>query len=198
MSNLFDTANAPTTEPVQIIAGDYTAWKRADLGSDYPNSTYTLKYHARSEGVPAREIEISAAADGADYLVELPSATTGAYTVANYHWDAFIVRNADSERVRIDSGLWSVVADKATSSDDPRTLPLKMLAAIEQALLNRADNHQLDVLAYDLGVEASATRNPEKLLDHRRYWQRELVKANQRARARKGQGHSGTIKVRFK
>jgi hypothetical protein len=194
--NVFDTSNAPTTEPVEIIAGDYTSWKRADLGTDYPPADYELSYVARSEGTPARKITINAAADGTDYLVELSSNTTAAYTVANYHWDAYITRTSDSARARIDSGIWTVSPNKTESADDPRSLPLKMLAHIEAALLHRADQHQLDVLDYSIG-ETNASRDPAKLLIHRNYWQKELIKINRRERARKGLAHSGTVKVRF-
>jgi hypothetical protein len=194
--NVFDTSNAPTTEPVEIIAGDYTSWKRVDLGTDYPPASYTLSYVARSEGTPARKIDITASADGTDYLVELSSATTGAYTVANYHWDAYITRNSDSARARIDSGIWTVSPNKTESADDPRSLPLKMLAHIEAALLHRADQQQLDVLDYSIG-ETNASRDPAKLLMHRAYWQKELIKINRRERARKGLSHSGTVKVQF-
>jgi hypothetical protein len=196
MGNLFDTTNAATTEPVEIIAGDYIAWKRTDLGTDYPPASYTLSYTARSEGTPARKISITASADGADYLVELSSATTLEYTAANYHWTAYITRNSDSARITIDTGIWTVRPDKATSADDPRTFARKMIALIETALLNRASNEQLDVLAYDLGIDASATRDPAKLLEHRTYWQRELVKENRKIAARKGSGGS-KIGVRF-
>ncbi len=197
MSNAFDTTNAPTTEPVEIIAGDYTTWRRTDLSTDYPPAEYTLSYEARSEGTPARRITIEAAESNGDYLVELTSATTLGYLVANYHWDAFIIRNSDTNRVRIDSGMWSVLADKATSADDPATFAKKMLNQIEAALLHRATNQQLDVLAYSLNIDVSATRDPAKLLEHRAYWQRKLVIANRKIRARKGQSHSGYRRVRF-
>jgi hypothetical protein len=198
MINVFDTSNAPTTEPVEITAGDYTVWKRTDLSSAYPVAEYDLSYECRSEGVPSRLISIAAAADGDDYLITLASAATLIYVVANYHWTAFITRKSDDERVAIDTGRFTVTADKATNAkDDPATFAQKMLNRIEEALLHRADNQQLDVLAYSLGVDSSATRDPEKLLVHRAYWQRELVKANRKARARKGLSHSGVIRTRF-
>ena len=47
MSNAFDSANYPETEPATIIAGDRIAWKRTDLGGDYPPASYALSYKAR-------------------------------------------------------------------------------------------------------------------------------------------------------
>lgn len=197
MPNAFDITIAPTREPTEIIAGNFIAWRRTDLSTDYPPASYTLSYECRSEGTPSRLISLAASEASGHYLVQIPSATSADYLVANYHWSAYITRNSDSERVLIDSGYFTVTPNRALDSTDPRSLPLKMLAEIEEALLNRATNKQLDVLAYSLGVETSATRDPSKLLEHRTYWQRELVKINRRVAARKGQAHSGTIRTAF-
>ena len=197
MTNLFDTSTAKTGEPSEIIAGDYVAWWRKDLSTDYPPAQYSLSYECIAEGTPARKITITAADSGGDYLIEIPSATTLAYTVANYHWTAQITRLSDSARVTVDNGIFIVQPDKKTNTNDPRSLPLKMLGYIETALLHRASNSQLDVLAYSLGVESSATRDPAQLMKWREYWQKELIKQNRKARARKGRSHSGQIKVQF-
>ena len=196
MSNAFDTTNAPEREPTEIIKGDYVSWWRKDLATDYPTDAYTLSYDCRSEGLPSRKINIAAADSGGHYLVSIPSTTTTDYLVANYHWTAHITRNSDSARVTIDTGIFTVQPDKALDSTDPRSHALKMLAYIEAALLHRAENHQLDVLDYSMG-ETSASRDPEKLLVHRRYWQGELVKANRKKRARAGLSSSAIIKTRF-
>ena len=50
MANLFDDANAPETEPATIVVGDQVKWKRTDLGTDYPNTAYSLRYSSRLEG----------------------------------------------------------------------------------------------------------------------------------------------------
>lgn len=197
MSNIFDTSNAPETEPVGITAGNYTSWKRTDLGTDYPNTSYTLSYTARREDSTAQKINITAAADGDDYLVELASATTAAYKTGKYHWTAYITRDSDSARTSIDAGTFSVIADKATDSADPRSFAQRMVAKIEAAIEHRADNYQLDVLAYSLGVETSATRNPAELLKWRAHYKREVVIENRKKRAKAGKGNSTVVKARF-
>ena len=197
MANAFDSTAAPVTEPIEIVQGDFVQWRRADLGNDYPPADYVLSYSGRREGEPARKVEVSASASGGDYLVSLPSATTAQWEAGSYHWDAYITRNSDGARITIGSGVWTVVPDKASSSDDPRGLALKMLAYIEAALLHRAENHQLDVLAYTMGVETSATRNPEKLLMWRDYWKREIARINRRERIKKGQSPGNIIRTRF-
>jgi len=197
MSNLFDATNAPLTEPTRIQAGDFVQWKRTDLGTDYPPASYSLQYQARSAASTARKITINASADGSDYLVTIASATTLAWDPAVYHWSAYIIRTSDSARIEIASGQWEVFADKTTSAADPRGFAQRMVDLIEAAYEHRATQQQLDVLSYNLGIDASATRNPAELLKHRAYWRGEVIKENRRARARKGQSHSGTIKVRL-
>ena len=34
MANLFDSANAPSIEPEELIVGDLWQWKRTDLNTD--------------------------------------------------------------------------------------------------------------------------------------------------------------------
>lgn len=181
MSNAFDTSLAPTTEPDKIVAGDYTVWRREDLPSDYPPASYTLKYECRREGAPARQITITAADDSGDFLIELTSATTLAYAVGRYFWTAYIVRDSDSERLQVATGEFMVRPDRATNSDNPASLARRMLTLIEDAIVNRATNEQLDVLAYNLGVDSSATRNPAELLKHRAYWRRELHREDRKS-----------------
>jgi len=71
MTNAFDSANYPTTEPTQLVAGDRWAWKRKDLNADYVNSAYTLKYALRLQGAGATEIAITATASGLEYIVKV-------------------------------------------------------------------------------------------------------------------------------
>lgn len=141
MANAFTTV--PETEPTSFIAGDFTTWKRADLGADYPPSSYTLSYKARLEGSGSTVITITATTSGSDFLVELSSTTTGAYTAGVYHWQAYITRNSDSARVTIDEGTFTVEANRSTATTDPRTHAAKVLAAIEAVIEGRASQDQM-------------------------------------------------------
>ncbi len=120
MGNLFDSANYAITEPTEIIAGDYLAWKRTDLHSTYSNSLYVLKYSLRLNGTGA-EIEITASASGDDYVVEVASATTASYTPGRYGWQGYITRSSDSARLTLNTGEINIVADRDESSANPIT-----------------------------------------------------------------------------
>src|SRR5512139_3918399 len=133
MGNAFDSANYPTREPAKLTVGDRWAWKRTDLGADYPPATYSLKYSLRLHST-GTEIEITAGETGSDYLVEVPSATTAGYTAGWYAWQAYIIRTADSERVLIGSGTIEVVANRDTDTTDPRSHARIVLDAIDAVI----------------------------------------------------------------
>ena len=42
--NAFDSDNFATVEPEVLTIGDRWVWKRTDLGTDYPPSSYALSY----------------------------------------------------------------------------------------------------------------------------------------------------------
>lgn len=134
MSNLFDSANYPTREPDQLVVGDRWVWKRTDLGADYPPASYTLKYSLRLENGGTTEIEIIAAASGSDYLIEVSQTTTTGKTAGRYRWQAYIVRNSDSERVTVGSGIVELLANRDAATTDPRSHARKVLDSIEAAI----------------------------------------------------------------
>lgn len=143
MANLFDTANFPTTEPSVLVEGDRITWKRSDLGSDYSPALYTLKYSARLENTTTdTKIDITASASGNDFVVVVPAATSGVWIIGRYHWQAYIERNSDNERITVDSGQFDVKANRATETGDPRGHVKKVLDAIEAVIESRATKGQ--------------------------------------------------------
>ena len=186
MSNAFTSSNYPEKEPEELIAGDRWAWKRTDLNADYDNSLYTLKYSARLEGTGTTEIEITASASGNDYLVEVAAATTAAYTVGDYHWQAYITRDSDSERITIQDGVFKVVANRDAATTDPRTHAKITLDAIEAVLENRATKDQM---AYTIAGRSLTRMEIEDLIKFRK-----IYKAEVDAEVRAANG-KGSIKV---
>ena len=62
MSNVFERANYPEKEPIELVVGDYWAWKKEGLATDYPTSTYSLSYefHCDSGGGGSHQFTINA------------------------------------------------------------------------------------------------------------------------------------------
>ncbi len=195
MGNLFDSTNYSETEPAEIIAGDSTNWKRTDLGDDYAPASYALTYTARLEDSGSTSIAITASESGNDYIVEIAAATSAAYTVGIYHWQAYITRSSDSERITIDHGTFEVKPNRATATTDPRTYVKISLDAIEAVIQGRASKDQA---GYSIdGRTLSRTPIPELLLLYDRF--KALWKGEQRAeKIKNGEGHAGRILTRFK
>ena len=192
MANLFD--DIPTTEPRELIAGDFWQWKRSDLGTDYPNGSHTLKYSCRLEGTGTTEIEITASNSGSDYLASVAAATTAGYTSGVYHWQAYITRISDSERVTVDSGTFEVVANRDASATDPRTHAKTMVDKIESLLEGRA---VADVSSYSIQGRSLTKLSIEELIKWRNYYKRELLQQEKKERRKNGKGTGGLIKVSF-
>jgi len=131
----------PTTEPIELRAGDTWQWRREDL-TDYPASAWTLKYYFRNA---AAKFDVTASADGDHYAVTVAKATSAGKAVGNYDWIA--VAESATERFEVDRGIVKITPNLATDAVyDARSFARKMLDAIEAALLGEAAANQLNML----------------------------------------------------
>lgn len=194
MANLFDAANAPTTEPLEIVVGDFIQWKRTDLGSDYSNTAFTAAYVARITGGGSSEIKVTGTASGNDYLFTIDSATSAAFTAGYYHWQLEITRDSDSERLILERGSFDIVVDLDADNADPRTHAEIMVDKIEAVLQNRAD---ADVANYSIQGRSLVKLSIDDLLRWRDYYRQELAMEKRKERVRRGKSTGATIKARF-
>jgi hypothetical protein len=194
MANLFDAANAPTTEPLEIVVGDFIQWKRTDLGADYPNDQYTATYVARITGGGASEIQLTGTASGDDYLFTVDSVTSADFVAGYYHWQLEIVRNSDSERLVLERGTFTAIVDLDVNNVDPRTHAEIMVDKIEAVLQNRAD---ADVANYSIQGRSLVKLSIDDLLRWRDYYRAELAMEKRKERVRRGKSTGATIKARF-
>jgi len=192
MANLFDSANAPEVEPLEIQAGDFVQWKRTELHDDYPNDTHTLKYSARLEAAGSTEIEITATASGEDYLVQVPAATTAAYTPGVYHWQAYIIRDADDERIKVDDRKWTVLANFDTDTSDPRSFAQKQLDNIEGLLEGKKD-----ASSFSIAGRSASKFSFDELIQARDYFRAEVAFQRAKNNAEAGRGNFTSVRVRF-
>jgi hypothetical protein len=192
MTNVF--TEIPTTEPQKFIAGDSLTWKRTDLNSDYSNALYTLTYSARLENGGTTEIAITATTSGDFYLVSESAATTAAYTVGVYHWQAYITRDSDSARATIDSGTFEIIADRANATTDPRNHTKITLDNIQAVIENRAT---LDQMSYSIAGRSLSRMTIDDLLKFRDRYKAEWKKEQNAEAIANGKGSSRLIKVRF-
>tara|TARA_Y100000593_G_C4314566_1_gene340166 strand:+ start:2390 stop:2998 length:609 start_codon:yes stop_codon:yes gene_type:complete len=200
MANLFDSTNYRTQEPTlktyghPIIAGDFLAWKREDLNSDYANTAYTLSYQARQSGSGTTVIALTASASGSDYVVEVASSTTRSYGVGTYYWDAYITKNSNSERIRIANGQWEIVGDKATDNADPRSSNQKIYEAVVAVIEGRASQDQM---SYSIAGRSLSRMSVEDLIQFEGIYKARWMKEVNQSRIRDGLGTTNTIHARL-
>jgi hypothetical protein len=194
MANLFDAANAPTTEPETIVVGDFTQWKRTDLGGDYDNSLYTATYVARITAGGDNEFSIVGTASGDDYLFTVSSAASSVYVAGFYHWQLEIVRDSDSNRIVVDRGEFSLLVDLENLNADPRSHAEIMISKIESILSGKADS---DVSSYSIAGRSLTKLSFNELIEARDYYRREYQKEIVAERIRRGKPTGSTVKVRF-
>ena len=194
MANLFDTDNAPTIEPDQIVVGDRVTWRKKNLGSDYPSSAYSVAYVSRvSSGGGTHEFTVTGSADNNDYLFTIASTASASFDTGHHHWQLEITRSSDSERIVIQTGSWDIITD-LDNNVDPRSHSEIMLDKIETVLQGRAD---ADVLSYSINGRSLSKIPPDELVQWRDYYRREVAQEHKEDHVRNGRSHGGTIKVRF-
>lgn len=194
MANLFDSTNYPTREPEVLVIGDRWVWKRTDLGTDYDPSSYALSYNARLQGGGSTTFSISASESGTEYLVAVASSTTSGYTAGTYAWSMYITRSSDSERFQLDSGLWKVDTNLASSSADPRTHYKLMVDYLESTMESLA---QKLTTAYSVSDRSNTLRSMAECREELNYNRTKYNQAIMKDRAKSGNPTGQNILIRF-
>lgn len=195
MANLFDAANAPEGEPLEIVVGDFIQWKRSDLVADYPVDEYSAEYVARITGGGSSEIKLAATeANPSYYLFTADSLTSAEFEPGYYHWQLEITKTATGDRLVVDRGEFTAVVDLDINGTDPRTHAEKMLTKIEAVLENRADG---DLSSYSIAGRSLTKMSPDELLQWRDYYRRELASEKRKNAIKRGKKSNATILMRF-
>ncbi len=181
------TAAIPTTEPATIAAGDTVKWSRS-LG-DYPASDgWTLSYEFVNS---THRFTATASASGADHLVTLSAATTGAYTAGWYDWRARASKSG--EVYTIGTGRTQVLASFAAATD-ARGFSRTLLDKVETMLSGKAT---ADVQSYQIQGRQLSKYTFEELLRLRSTLQAEVAREDAALAAENGQADRRRIYVRF-
>jgi hypothetical protein len=192
--NAFDSTNYPHREPAELRAGDRWAWKRVDLGADYPPVSYALSYELVRHGTTGTGITITASESGAEYIIEVASATTAAYTAGTYAWTAYITRSADDERVAIGAGTFSVRADSAEDASDPRSYNRRMLDALRSTIEGRSTQAHA---AYSIEGRSVTRMDPRELERWAGIYAHRVAAELNTERARAGKRPINSVQARF-
>lgn len=194
MANLFDSTNYPNYVPSELKKGDNWNWKNDSLGTDYDNSSFTLKYEFNLiDGSTNTHFQIVASNDGSNYKVEVPHSTTTNYTAGEYNWIANIHRNSGG-RVKVGEGFITVQDDYATTTSSVRSFAKQMLDAIEAVALNRAT---MDQSSMSIAGRSLSRMSIDELMSFRDRFKTEYLQELKQARAKNKKGTGNNIKVRF-
>jgi len=194
MANLFDVANAPTTEPEKVVIGDFVQWKREDLVDDYPVATHSATWIAKSAEGASNEITINATEASTYYLFTAASATSASWTAGHYHWQLEIVETSSSNRIVVDRGSFDILVDLDASGADARTHAEIMVQKIESILQGKADS---DVANYAIAGRSLTKMSFEELIQARDFYRKEYHRELALERAENGETTGKTIYVRF-
>lgn len=194
MANLFDPAQSPTNEPLTVVVGDFIQWRRTNLGEDYPNTAYTMTYVARITAGGNTEIQVTGTNYGSDYLFTVTSAESANFVAGYYHWQLEAVQTSTGNRLVLDRGAFTAVADLDQNGADPRTHSEIMLAKIESILQGKADS---DVASYSIAGRSLSKMSFDELIKARDVYRREFKREQSAELIRQGKSTGATIKVRF-
>ena len=192
MANLFDVANAPTTEPEKFAIGDFVQWKREDLVDDYPTATHSAEWVARISG-GGSEIKVTATETSTYYLFTIASATSSTFTQGHYHWQLEITETSSGNRIIVDTGTLDIEHD-LDDNVDPRSHAQIMVDKIESILQGKAD---ADVSSYSINGRSLTKMSFQDLIDARDFYRKEYAKELQLERAKNGDATGATVLVRF-
>ena len=176
------TYPVPTAVPATLRAGDTVTWRRSL--SYFPASDgWTLSYVLVKSG---SQITINASADGADHVVEVPLATTAAWSPGTYTWQERVSRSGKTYTTATGSTTILPSFAAAVSGIDARTHAQKTLDALEAWIESR----DMGVAEYQIGDKQLKSLSIPDLLLLRDRYRREV-------RESVGPRKSGRVQLRF-
>lgn len=193
MANKFDSTNYPTSEPNELQLGDFWAWKRTDLSTDYPTASYALSYEFNLvDGSTAANFTLTATESNDEYIIEVSNTTS--YTAGEYNWVSYITRSSDSARIKLSEGFTEIQENYATTTSSVRSHAKKVLDAIEAVIENRAT---MDQSSMSIAGRSLSRLTIDELLQFRDRYKAEYLKEVKKARIKNKKDSGNTIKVRF-
>mgnify|MGYP000989589827 CR=1 FL=1 len=193
MSNKFDSTNYPSQVPTELQLGDFWAWKRDDLSSDYPVASYSLSYEFNLvDGATVSNFTLTATESNDTYVVE--ASNTGSYTKGNYNWVSYMTRSSDSARVKLEEGFVEVQDNYATTTASVRSHAKIVLDSIEAVIENRAN---IDQASMSIAGRSLSRMSIDELLTFRDRYKAEYLKEVKQLRIKNNRGSGNTIKVNF-
>lgn len=190
------TATVRTIEPTQITTREEVHWTRTY--ADYPATLWTLQYRFRGPGIG---FNAAATADGDDFDIVVPAATTDNVTTAGWFtWQAWLTEIADTTNKKlIDEGRIRIVIGfdpDHLGAVETRSENEIILAAIKLAINGQATEK---VLEYEITTPAGSRKvkrmSMKELLEAQTYYTKLVSAEWLRERAKNGKSVIQTAQV---
>jgi hypothetical protein len=184
-------AEIPSKELTEVFAGDTVAWTK-DL-SDYPASTYTLKYYLRGPG----DIDITATADGATHEVSVAASVTVAWPKGTYQWKSFV--SSGSERYFVEEGEIEVKENPQLSklTYETRSINKQILDALEAVMLRSAARPEKGYQVEAAG-RSFTFHTHEELIMAIQFFRGEVLREEKAKKIARGEGAGDRVLIRFR
>lgn len=187
VSNPFDNKAYSLTEPDNIVAGSFTAWRRL---LDFDATSYSIKYEMvpRSGGTT---LTVNGTQNGSYWEFEIPSATSNAWVTpaGEYRMNLIVTRVSDSEEAEVETRHVTIYADVG----DRRSHAEIMVQKINSVLEGRADH---DVESYSIKSRSITRMGVTELTKWRDYYLDEVARTGGSTVDQSG-AKSNTVRVRF-
>ena len=193
MSNKFDSTNYPTEVPDELQLGDFWAWKKDNLASDYPTADYSLSYEFNLiDGATASNFTLTATESNDEYIIS--TSDTGSYTKGEYNWVSYITRTSDSARVKIAEGYIEIQDNYATTSASVRSHAKIVLDAVKAVIENRAT---MDQSSMSIAGRSLSRMSISELYELKDRAQRDFNAEVKKAAIKNGKSSGTTILTKF-
>jgi len=193
LSNKFDSTNYPTEVPDELQLGDFWAWKKDNLATDYPTADYTLSYEFNLiDGATASNFTLTATESNDEYIIS--TSDTGSYTKGEYNWVSYITRTSDSARVKIAEGYIEIQDNYATTSASVRSHAKIVLDAVKAVIENRAT---MDQSSMSIAGRSLSRMSIDELFQLKDRYQAEYDKEVKKAAIKNGKSSGNTILTKF-
>jgi len=193
LSNKFDSTNYPTEVPDELQLGDFWAWKKDNLATDYPTADYSLSYEFNLiDGATASNFTLTATESNDEYIIS--TSDTGSYTKGEYNWVSYITRTSDSARVKIAEGYIEIQDNYATTSASVRSHAKIVLDAVKAVIENRAT---MDQSSMSIAGRSLSRMSIDELFQLKDRYQAEYDKEVKKAAIKNGKSSGTTILTKF-
>jgi len=193
LSNKFDSTNYPTEVPDELQLGDFWAWKKDNLATDYPTADYSLSYEFNLiDGATASNFTLTATESNDEYIIS--TSDTGSYTKGEYNWVSYITRTSDSARVKIAEGYIEIQDNYATTSASVRSHAKIVLDAVKAVIENRAT---MDQSSMSIAGRSLSRMSISELYELKDRAQRDYNAEVKKAAIKNGKSSKTTILTKF-